>query len=73
MQLASEEEMMVEDDMFLINAYAAVLVFGNKDALSKGAGITADGEGTVRYTCTLADVTATTYMYIKAAIIVIVH
>lgn len=30
MQLASEEEMMVEDDMFLINAHAAVLVFGNK-------------------------------------------
>lgn len=31
MQLAKMKERMVEDDMFLINAYAAVLVFGNKE------------------------------------------
>lgn len=30
MQLANMEERMVEDDMFLINAYAAVLVFGKR-------------------------------------------
>lgn len=49
MQLANMEERMVEDDMFLINAYMQLYSSSVKDALSKGAGITANGEGTVTH------------------------